>query len=156
MSKNFAMTVALFVIALLSANSAILGQALQNPFPNYYMDEMCGLIDVNGSYPGNPGKIVIWVSNLKASCNVPGFPNFPASHITRDPHNREILHYVEISIDQKTFQHPEGIPRTFNTADAANRLWDNAYNLWGYTKVDSTASIDPSMNCHGYSTGRGA
>jgi hypothetical protein len=44
---------------------------------------------------------------------------------------------------------------TGNSADAANRLWDNVYSNWGYTKVDPTASIDLSKNCHGYSTGLG-
>ena len=151
MSKNITVVVALFVVALLSANSAILGQA--NPMPNYYI-EMSGLIDVNSSYPGNPGKIVTKVSDLNASCNVPYRPNFPDSHITRK--ENPILHYVEISIDQETFDHPEGIPITVNTAAAANRLWDTVYHAWGYTKLNITDSIDPSMNCHGYSTGRGA
>ena len=154
-------TIALFFVALLSANRAVWGQT--NPTPNSYVSLVYGLIDQFLPLPiGTHSEMMYIVGDLIGSKydpapNLPWPPNY---HLTRAPYNRRIAHWAETRLvgnnaqsSPPTFTYPFAVPTTQNSADAANRLWDNAYNLWGYTKVNPTAGINTSMNCHGYSTG---
>ena len=156
MSKNISTNLNLFkivAIALvamaLSANSAVWGQTQQNPLLNQTVSRAYGLIDVP-CYPGASSTCTIcgFIGYITGSHYDPRLSPFPDSHITLA--GNRIDHYVGSRLN--------GIsgPSIGDPADAANRLWDTAYSNWGYTKVDPTASIDPSMNCHGYATKRGA
>jgi len=167
-SMNSFKIVAIAVVAMaLSASSAVLGQQQQNPIYNRLVCYVYGLIDLA---PGSvfPTTVIIvgrmlgtyWDPRLYDH-NDPD--SFPTSHLTRPPHRRPIAHFEGIRIEG-TRIYPPGTYFSDNpfavspygyTADAANRLWDDIYiTHWGYTKVDPAASIDPSMNCHGFSTGR--
>jgi len=155
MSKNLAVTIALFAVALLSANSAVWGQ-VQNPIPNQRVDRAFGLVDV----PSGPGAgfsihtTLGHIGYIIGSYYDPRLydrndpDSFPASHITRPPYKRPIAHFVGGRIE-----YLNAPPSAGNFAGAANRLWNTAYFAWGYCRVSILGSIDPSMNCHGFSTG---
>jgi hypothetical protein len=146
-----------FVAMALSANSAVLGQPPQNP-PEGFVDYLYGLVDFD--WPNDPVKGYctpvgsMWGGHYIPSL-YPNLNNFPTSHITHAGNG--IYHIVGNHI-AAVYGLSFAVPPIINTAAAANtayRLWDRVYGSfgWGYTKVNITDSIDPSMNCHGYSTG---
>ena len=112
---------------------------------------MYGLIDID--HPNYaPYTDFLDVGDMLGERYLPHLTPFPASHRTRA--NRPIHHFEGGHLrGYGTYDIAYGVPSHGNAADPANRLWDNAYGLWGYTKVDMNASIDISMNCHGFSTG---
>ena len=156
MSKKIIVALAFFAVVVLSANGVVWGQT-PNPGPVARFGNVGGIIDVK-SFSGVITPIAYHdVGGLKGSEYFPNLPlwpagTWPANHITRE--NNMISHIAGSTLVSDTYNLVVGMgPVTGSVSDAANRLWDNAYGLWRYTKVDPSASIDPSMNCHGYSTG---
>jgi len=157
MAKKIIVALTLFAVALLSANRVVWGQT-PNPGPLGRFGNVWGIIDYKNFSGGIQTIAYHDVGGLKGSEYFPNLPLWPAgtwppNHITRPPHNNKIAHYAGSTLVSDTYNLVLGAgPVTGSVSDAANRLWDNAYGLWGYTKVDPSASIDPSQNCHGYST----
>jgi len=152
MSKNFVMTVVL-VVALLSTNTAAWGQA-SNP-TMYPWGMLYGLVDLVW-FDGTSERVVEEVGHMTGNHYDPRRTPFPDSHVTRA--GRGIFHVAGMYIDSWRGIR-DAVPPIDSVAAAAasaNRLWDYAYHSWGYTKLFIPTSIDISMNCHGFSTGRGA
>jgi len=144
-------TIALIAVTLLFTNNAVWGQA---QFPhNIPVNYVYGLMDVPLDVP--PGRISIQTRDMGYLIGTySNYLNpFPASHITRN--NNYISHFAGTHLEPPA-THSYGSVAGSHTVDkgeAANRLWDTVYSAWEYDKIDITAGIDPSMNCHGYSTG---
>ena len=171
MSKNINVNlnpfkiVAIALVAMaLSTNSVVWGQTTQNPV-NMFTDYVFGLLDFY--YPGEGLRTeVSWVGNMKGehyfepsyfSYLGPGIvklvrDNFPADHITRAGNVVEHVAGNHIN-SMMMFINPNAVPSFVDVEVVVNRLHDTAYTNWGYAKVAPNASIDPSMLCHGYSTG---
>ena len=156
MSKDITIVIVFFAVTLLSANRVVLGQK-PGPIDHVAIDFMSGLVD-----EVSPTVVRNDVGTIRGSLYDPYLsygPNnpWPTNHITRE--NRLIYHFSGSEVDppgmflHTTISGGSILSFFLDSAEAANKLWDNAYSHWGYTKIDSNASINPSMNCHGYSTG---
>jgi len=151
-------SVALVVVALLSAKGAVWGQSLENPFFAGYdwaVTPVYGLVDIDCPDTGfRSGAFVAPVGTLHGWFYHPDYPNFLPKKTRK---GNVIFDYFDMELENPRFepQPGESIIVPCDVADVAGRLHDRAYGGlgWGYTKVAPSASIDISMHCHGYSTG---